>query len=125
MRDNLQPMYGPDGKDLADSPYTGKSELEGSPGVGKNPPGTPGNANGNGYDTPHDVGAGGVRDSKSELAASSSTAVRSPRSRLSEMQGSPTTGDAESEEHPAELQGNDGPGNTYKAYRPPGLGLTQ
>ena len=116
-------MYGNNGKDLTDSPYTGKSELEGSP----NPitPVTPVIGDKKDYHTPSDVGPRGAPGPKSELAASNST-MRSPRSRLSEMYGSPTTSETpETEGQPAELHGNETQENTYKPYRPPGLGLTQ
>lgn len=130
-------MYGASGdaKDLVDSPYTGKSELEGSPKIMQS------NGDGNGYHTPDDVGAGGAtyrgvsgisnqttavgspavgtfRDSK-ELAASPTTA----RSRRSELPGSGMVRDAVEgggQQQPAEL-----PGTTYRPYRPPGLGVTQ
>ena len=126
MGDNIQPMYGNDAKDLVDSPYTGKSELEGSPNIPTVTPGTPGNGNKTGFHTPNDVGAGGVRDSKSELAASNSTSTKNTRSRLSELQGSPTVAHHdEAETQPAELQGNEAQSNTYKPYRPSGLGLTE
>jgi len=128
MEDKTQPMYGSDGKDLVDSPYTGKSELEGSPNMSKIPPGTPGDGTGDGYHTPNDVGVGGLRDPRSELAASNSTAARTPRSRLSELQGSPpTVHETDAEAQAAELPGNEtqSKSNRYKPYRPPGLGLTE
>ncbi|KAL6721382.1 hypothetical protein ACLMJK_000485 [Lecanora helva] len=125
MRDNLQPMYGADGKDLVDSPYTGKSELEGSPNPNLAAAGSP-KGDGDGYHTPNDVGVSGAKESKSELAASNSTAARSPRSRLSELQGSPSIGEKmEGQGQPAELQGNDTQDSGYKPYRPPGLGLSE
>ena len=138
-------MYPPDGKDLADSPYTGKSELEGSPGLAAASP-----KDGNEYNTPNDVGAGGgkyrgvstlsqaptavgspamgnANDPKPELAASDSTR-QSPRSNLgsspAELPGSPTVGqagDGQGEARTAELH----EGNAYKPYRPSGLGLTE
>ena len=126
MADYPHPMYGNDPKDLNDSPYTGKSELEGSPNIMQ--PGTPGKGEVNGYHTPSDVGAAGARESsKSELAASNST-MRSPKSRLSELQGSPSIATSADEEvqQPAELHGGETQqGTNYKPYRPPGLGLTE
>ena len=116
-------MYGSDGKDLVDSPYTGKSELEGSPNPNFAAVGPPGN--GKDYHAPNDVGVADTKTSKSELAASNSTAGRTPKSALSELQGSPSVGEtAEEGEHPAELQGSDTQGNGYKPYRPSGLGLS-
>lgn len=123
-------MYGDDNKDLVDSPYTGKSELEGSPNMSVIPSPTPRNANvnGNGYHTPDDVGqggavyrgvpavgGGGAKQSR-ELAASPSTA-RTPRSRRSELPGDDAVTDAVGEAgQPAELPAS----AAYKPYRPPG-----
>lgn len=128
MGNNLQPMYGEDNKDLVDSPYTGKSELEGSPNMSVLSPGSPVVANPNGYHTPDDVGqggaayrgvppvgGGGARQSK-ELAASPST-VRSPTSRRSELPGDDAVRDVVGEAgRPAELPA----GAAYKPYKPPG-----
>ncbi len=123
-------MYGDDNKDLVDSPYTGKSELEGSPNMSVIPPRTPTNTNGhiNGYHTPDDVGqggaayrgvpavgGGGARQSK-ELAASPST-TRTPASRRSELPGDDAVRDAVGAAgQPAELPAS----GSYKPYRPPG-----
>lgn len=124
-------MYGDDNKDLVDSPYTGKTELEGSPPMANVPPN---NGHGNGYHTPDDVGQGGStyrgvatisgsptvggkgdRDSK-ELAASLST-MRSPQSRRSELPGDSAVRDAVGEAgQPAELPA----GASYRPYRPHG-----
>ena len=122
-------MYGYDAKGLVDSPHTGKSELEGSSTNPNTPVVAAFGMPGNDYHTPNDVGtAGNRRSTKSELAASNSTTTRTPKSRLSELHESPRIGEAsegeEGGQQPAELQGDEAQGGTYKPYRPPGLGLT-
>lgn len=126
-------MYGDDNKDLVDSPYTGKSELEGSPNMSSLAAGSPGKVNG--YQTPDDVGQGirtyrgvpmqgeaGIDHSKGELAASPST-TRTWQPGRSELPGNDAARNAVGEAgQPAELPA----GGAYKAYKPPrasGLGV--
>lgn len=126
-------MYGDDNKDLVDSPYTGKSELEGSPNMSVAAAGSPRKVNG--YQTPDDVGQGvrtyrgvpmegetGIDHSKGELAASPSTA-RTPQPGRSELPGTDAARTAVGKVgQPAELPA----GSAYKAYKPPresGLGM--
>ena len=124
-------MYGDDQKDLTDSPYTGKSELEGSPNTAIGSPGSLRVGKGDGYNTPDDVGGRSYRGvsgvpspvvnefrNSQELSASPSTTAKSAPSRRSELPADAAV-DVGGQDSPAEL-----PGNTYKPYRPSGLGVT-
>lgn len=131
-------MYGEDAKDFADSPYTGKSELEGSPNMAVVPPAARRNGNENDYHTPGDVGIGAgtyrgvsgmaspavrkIRESH-EPTASPSSVVITPPSGMPEPQiNNAWKDDTERVKPPVELPAMTC--CTYKPYRPPGLGVT-
>ena len=84
---------------------------------------SPGKSNmgkGNGYHTPDDVGVPVANDFRNsqELSASPSKIAKSAPSRKSELPADAAV-NVGGTDSPAEL-----PGNTYKPYRPSGLGVT-